>query len=78
MTGSPFSNVVGQAPGDSTFKNVESTNTTDSTDFDDTATTDDSTESSIGVERAADGTTHESGQDETVGDASSGAPAFGT
>lgn len=67
MTGSPFSNVVGHAPGDSTFQNVETTDTTDSTDFDRSIPEDGGTEPAPGVESDGQGNTHEAGQDETAG-----------
>ena len=79
MGGSPFSNVLGHDQDSSTFVNVESTQTSDTTS--ETASRpahSDGTESSIGVELAPDGTTHTSGQDETAGDEPSGTPTFGT
>lgn len=59
MTGSPFSNVL-------------SSNTSDTTTETTGRPADTSSEPSFGVETSPTGTTHESGQDETPGDASSG------
>lgn len=75
MTGSPFSNVLGKDPEGSTFTNVESTQVGDTTTENAARPADADTESSVGVETAPDGTTHESGQDETAGQTdASGSP----
>lgn len=74
MTGSPFSNVVGHDQDSSSFTNVESTQTSDTTSETASRPPDGSTEPAPGVLVAPDGTTHEAGQDETAGDAPSGTP----
>jgi hypothetical protein len=71
LTGNPFSNVLGTDQDSSRFKDVESTQTTDTTSETAARPPDSDTESSIGVEVVG-GVTHESGQDETAGDESSG------
>jgi hypothetical protein len=74
MGGSPFSNVLGTDPDDSTFVNVEPGQSTDTTSENAARPPDSPGEPAPGVAVAPDGTTHESGQDETPGDESSGAP----
>jgi hypothetical protein len=66
MTGSPFSNVVGVDPADSSFVPVRTTQVGDSTDAD-RSVADSDTEPSFGVVVNPDGSTHEAGQDETAG-----------
>lgn len=70
-TGSPFSNVVGHDGDSSTFQNVESTQTTDTTSQTAVSPTDAGTEPAGGVQ-VGPGGTHEAGQDETAGDEPSG------
>jgi hypothetical protein len=72
MTGSPFSNVLGHDPDDSTFQNVKSGQPGDTTSETAARPPDSPSEPSPGVEADAQGDTHVSGQDETAGDASSG------
>lgn len=67
MTGSPFSNVVGHDQGSSTFADVESTETSDTTDRDAARPADTGTEPAGGVQQG-----REAAQDETPGDAPSG------
>lgn len=69
--GSPFSNVVGHDQDSSTFTDVESTQTSDTTDPDAARPVDRDNESSLGVEITPQGT-KEAGQDETAGDESTG------
>lgn len=66
MTGSPFSNVVGHNPGDSTFTDVESTQTSDTTSESQTSTVDSGTESTIAITPGA--IPHEAAQGETAGE----------
>lgn len=76
MTGSPFSNVIGKDANESTFQDVISTQTGDTTTENASRPVDGDREPSVGVERAADGTTHVSGEDETASQTDvSGAPA---
>lgn len=71
MTGSPFSNVVGHNPGeDSTFQNVETTQTSDTTSETQTSTVDSGTEPAGGVTPGA--IPHQSGQGETAGETDPG------
>lgn len=65
MTGSPFSNVLAQ-PGTDTSSETAA------------RPVDTPGEPAPGVETDAAGTTHVAGQDETPGDASSGAPGYAT
>lgn len=65
MTGSPFSRVL-------------SSNTSDTTSETAGRPADTPGESSVGVEVSVSGTTHESGQDETPGDAASGTYTAGS
>ena len=63
-------NVLPHDPDDSTFKRVETTQTTDTTSETAARPVDNPGESSLGVEGT--GSVHESGQDETPGDEASG------
>jgi hypothetical protein len=76
--GSPFSNVLGQDPDDSTFKDVESTQSTDTTTETAGRPPDAGTEPAGGVLSDASGATHEAGQDETPGDEPSGTYTAGS
>jgi hypothetical protein len=76
--GSPFSNVLGRDPDDSTFQNVESTLSADTTTETGARPPDTGTEPAGGVLTGASGDTHEAGQDETPGDAPSGTYTAGT
>lgn len=76
MTGSPFANVVGTDADSSTFKNVESTQVSDTTSASAVATRDNSEESSIPLLIAQDHSEHEATQDETAGQSdTTGTPA---
>lgn len=70
--GSPFSNVLGLDPDDSTFADIESTQTSDTTSETAARPPDSSSEPSVGVEVSSTGTTHVSEQDETAGESASG------
>lgn len=67
MTGSPFTNVLPHAPGDSTFKDVESTQVSDTTSDTAARPQTDGSEPSVGVETDGLGDTKVAGQDETSG-----------
>lgn len=67
MTGSPFSNVLGSDPGESTFKDVISTQVSDTTTETAGRPADTPGESSVGVERDAAGNTKVAAEDETQG-----------
>jgi hypothetical protein len=69
MTGSPFSNVLGHDPDSSTFVPVETDQRSDTTSETDARPADTPTESSVPVEVATDGSTHEAEQNEAAGDA---------
>lgn len=67
MTPSPFSAVIGTDPDSSTFKNVESTQVSDTTSETAARPEDRGAESTVGVEYDANADTHVSGEDETAG-----------
>lgn len=76
MTASPFSNVIGNEPNDSTFVNVESTQDGDTTDSDRSVPGQDSdgAESTLGViTDPSSGATHVAEQGETAGQTDTGA-----
>lgn len=72
MTGSPFSNVVGSTPGSSSFKDVEATQTSDTTAAS-PSSVDSGTEPAGGLtpDPSTPGAQREAGQNETAGDTSS-------
>jgi hypothetical protein len=78
MPGSPFSNVLGSDPDNSAFRDVESTQTSDTTTETGARPADAASEPAGGVLAGAAGDTHEAGQDETPGDEPSGTYTAGS